>query len=153
MGLKQSYWHQVWTLCIAAAWVALAGAHLLFAQWGAPSAPSAPPVPPAPPSATIPNPGQPQFSPTPMILMNPPGGSMPGLPTGGPTMGRMAGQMAGFPGASIVIVPTVTQPTPSSPQNQNQNQGTLPIVIPYFAPSQPQTTKAPGAGDPAGAIR
>lgn len=148
MGRKQSYWHRVWTLCITAAFAALAGAHLLFAQW---AAPSAPPAPPAPPSATIPNPGQPQFSPTPMILMNPPGGSMPGLPTGGLTMGHAAGQMAGFPGASVIVVPTMTQPSASS--SQNQNQGAVPVIIPYFTPSQPQTTKVPGAGNPAGATR
>lgn len=102
--------YRVGTLSCA---MVFAGASLATAQFAA--TPPAPAAPPAPPSATIPDPGQPQFSATPVIMMYPSTGAAgsPGFPSG-----ATAG---GFPGASIVVVPTMTQPN-SSPQNQSQNK-------------------------------
>ncbi len=95
--------YRVSTLCCAMVFV---GARLATAQFSA--TPPAPAAPPAPPSATISNPGQPQFSATPVMMMKPPNGAAgsPGSPSGA--------AVGGFPGASIVVVPTMTQPNSSS---------------------------------------
>ncbi|HUZ03942.1 MAG TPA: hypothetical protein VMU62_01195, partial [Acidobacteriaceae bacterium] len=102
--------YRVGTLCCA---MVFACARMATAQFAA--TPSAPAAPPAPPSATIPNTGQPQFSATPVLMMDQPSGvaGSPGFPSG-----AAAG---GFPGTSIVVVPTMTQPN-SSPQNQSQDK-------------------------------
>ncbi|HUZ03763.1 MAG TPA: hypothetical protein VMU62_00275, partial [Acidobacteriaceae bacterium] len=82
----------------------------MFAMQNA-TMPPAPPAPPAPRSATIANPGQPQISVTPVLVMNAPNGQG-GSATGGQTAG-----------VSIVVIPTV-----ESPQNQSSPNPT--IVIP-----------------------
>lgn len=91
----------------AAAWTVVAIATLgcapvAMAQNAA--TPPTPPSPAAPPSATISNPGQPQISATPVIMMNAPNG-------------QAGGQTTGMPGASILVVPTIGQAL-QSPQEQ-----------------------------------
>ncbi|MGC9291116.1 MAG: hypothetical protein ACP5EP_00130 [Acidobacteriaceae bacterium] len=91
----------------AAAWtvvaiVTLGCAPAAMAQNAA--TPPTPPSPAAPPSATISNPGQPQISATPVIMMNAPNG-------------QAGGGATGMPGASILVVPTIGQAL-QSPQAQ-----------------------------------
>lgn len=118
---SQIFQYRVATLCVA---TILFGARMATAQFA--STPPAPAAPPAPPSATIPNTGQPQFSATPVIMMNPQGGLAGATGTAGATTGAA---MGGFPGASVVIVPTMTQPTSSS-QNLNENKSHSDILVP-----------------------
>lgn len=97
----------------------LAGVIVAFAPAAMATAqnPPTPPAPPAPPSATIPNPGQPQFSATPVIVMNSPNGQAGATAAGGAN--------SGIPGASVLIVPTAAQqPT------QNSSSTSAAIVVP-----------------------
>lgn len=82
-----------------------------FAQFA--ETPPAPPAPPTPPSATIQVPGQQQYSPTPVIMMNPSAGA--------------SGAAGAIGTPSIFIVPT---PSPITPQQQTNGSSQPSILLP-----------------------
>ncbi len=116
LRLRRQFWMRSFTIVVTLA-------NAAFAQDA--STPSAPPAPPAPPSATIQVPGQPQFIPTPVIMMNPASGTG-GAPTSTPsTAGPTSGASTSI-SPSFVILPTQSPPASSQ---QSPDKTSSPIVL------------------------